>query len=264
MSRASRLELLRDLKDHLGRIERPQSNRREIFSTGVPALDELLPRKGLAWGTLVEWLSESEGSGAMVLTLAIIADVLGESGSLVVIDGRQEFYPPAAVGLGIPLERLVLVRPENDRDALWAWEQALRSGAVAVVLGWIDRLNDRAFRRLQLAAETGDSLAFLLRPASCRAEPSWAEARFLATGMLARRTSADLVAEFARIPILHPLHPRNSGDFRYERCLHVELLYARGGAGGAAIELEMSDEAGSVSVVSRLADSASAPREARA
>lgn len=253
MSRASRLELLRELKERLRQIERPRPSVGAILSTGVAALDGLLPRKGLEWGTLIEWLSAGE-SGVMALTLAIAARVLQENDVLAVIDGPGEFYPPAAAGLGVALERLVLVRPRNERDALWAWEQSLRSGATAIVLGWLDALNDHAFRKLQLAAETGGSLAFLLRPASRRDEPSWAEARFL----VGSRTQARSASKGNDRPPLLALRARR---------LRVELLYARGGAGGGIIELEMNDEtdeAGLVPVVSRLADPAAASRQARA
>lgn len=321
MSRASRLELLRELKDHLSQIERPRPSAGAIISTGVAALDGLLPRKGLEWGTLSEWLSAGE-SGAMALTLAVAARVLQENDVLAVIDGPGEFYPPAAAGLGIPLERLVLVRPRHERDALWAWEQALRSGAVAIVLGWLDALNDRAFRKLQLAAETGGSLAFLLRPARPRDEPSWAEARFLVASIpnrvvnlpMSRISGGEGWGEGGQHPthvsdsclkkrpssckgITSPLtltsSPEAGGEGTDEtaspmkirtrsaskedarplllapraRYLRVELLYARNGVSGGVIELEMSDEtdeAGLVSMVSRLADPAAAPRPTRA
>ena len=105
--------------------------------------------------------------------------VLRQEGAFVVVDSRREFYPPAAAALGVPLERTVIVQPRNHADALWALEQSLRSGAAAVVLGWIGALPNAAFRRLQLAAETGGSLGFLLRPIGCRAQPSWAEMRLL-------------------------------------------------------------------------------------
>src|SRR5207249_1094082 len=104
----------------------------------------------------------------------VIARRLQTGDYLVVLDSKREFYPPAAAGLGVPLERTILVQPASASDALWALEQALRCRAVAVALAWIDALHDRAFRRLQLAAEAGGSLGFLLRPAACRAEPSWA------------------------------------------------------------------------------------------
>ncbi len=247
MSRAARLELIRDLRERLSRIERPRPPERgAIFSTGLEALDPLLPRQGLEWGTLVEWLSDGAGAGAATLALAITSGILRQRDSLVVIDGQREFYPPAAAGLGIPLERTVLVRPQSARDALWAWEQSLLSGAVAVVLGWIAELNERAFRKLQLAAETGGSLGFLLRPATCRAESSWAEARLLVHALPTDGLE------------IRPTVPSSGRRWR------VELLYGRGGAGGKAIELELSDEAGPVPLVSRLAHPTSAACQARA
>ena len=67
------------------------------------------------------------------------------------------FYPPAAVRLGIALDRLLLVRVDNRADHDWALDQALRCPAVAAVMAWPEalagRLDGRTFRRLQLAAE---------------------------------------------------------------------------------------------------------------
>jgi hypothetical protein len=47
------------------------------------------------------------------------------------------------------------------------------------VLAWPEKLDDHLFRRLQLAAEAGETLGLLLRPARALAEPSWAEVRWL-------------------------------------------------------------------------------------
>src|SRR4051794_12453947 len=179
MRQQSRREVLEDLKERLHQLERshrPQG--RTLFSTGSE-LDGLLPSNGLHAGTLVEWLSEGDGAGAATLALVLTARLLANGGFLLLVDNKHEFYPPAAAALGIPLDQTVIVRPATSGDALWALEQALRCRAVTVALGWIEKLNDRAFRRLQLAAETGGNLGFLLRPASWRAEPSWAELRLL-------------------------------------------------------------------------------------
>jgi protein ImuA len=260
MSPTARAELLSELKNRIRQIERSHRSAKEAAVTPGTALDCLLPGQGLARGTLVEWLSEGEGTGAATLALAVAAPLLEDGGALVVIDGRHEFYPPAAAGLGIPLERTVIVRPERARDVLWAWEQSLRSSAVTVAMSWIEKLDDRTFRRLQLAAEAGGSLGFLLRPASCRTEPSWAEARLLVEAMPALRP--DKVARRQGDKVVSPLHPVTLSSCA--RRLRVEVLHCRGGAGGAAVELEMSDETGDVRLVSELAHPASPSRTAGA
>jgi hypothetical protein len=79
------------------------------------------------------------------------------------IDTGGDFYPPAAAQLGLPLERLLVVRAKRNADALWVCEQALRCQAVAVVVLPVRTIDTYASRRLQLAAETGGGLGFLLR-----------------------------------------------------------------------------------------------------
>ena len=86
-------------------------------------------------------------------------------------------YAPALAQSGIAPERLLLVSTEKTADRLWAIEQALRSGSCAAVLAWLDAADDRWLRRLKLAAETGRTLAVLLRPVRRRATASPASLR---------------------------------------------------------------------------------------
>ena len=147
------------------------------ISTGFPDLDRLLADGGLRCGTLIEWLSDSPGSGAMTLALSVAAHILREQGAFVAIDEAGEFYPVAAADLGIPLERTVIVRPPMRGASglpLWAWEQSLRCPGVAVTFGRIGNLDGRQFRRLQLAVEAGEGLGFLMRSPNSRAGASWA------------------------------------------------------------------------------------------
>jgi len=163
MDHAARLNLIQDLRERSRQLE-ASPGRGQALEAAAPApqlLRQLL-RGEIERGTLVEWLNESAGSGGVMLALAVAAFVLQRGGVLVLIDGPGEFYPPGLAGLGVPLERTVIVRPGDTLSALWAWEQALRCKAVAVTLGRLERLNDRLFHRFQLAAETGGGLGFLL------------------------------------------------------------------------------------------------------
>ena len=148
-------------------------------SLGIKALDALLGAEVLRPGVIIEWVVEGAGAGAARLVLPAAIEALQKGGALVVIDDRQEFYPPAALRLGLDLERTVVVRPRNRQEALWALEQALRCSGVAATLGWIDRLDDRTFRRLQLATEQGGGWGLFLRPIAARKEPTWADLRWL-------------------------------------------------------------------------------------
>lgn len=219
-------QALRVLAERLRRIERGrQPPARMRIPTGIDALDRLLPGGALRRGTLVEWLSAGPGSGAGTLALAAARRACRETGALVVIDAEDEFYPPAAEAQGIDLNSTIVVRPAGAAEALWATDQSLRCPGVGALLGWMDRLNDRDFRRLGLAVEAGGGIGLLVRPASVRREPSWAEVRLL-------------------------VEPLASSEGRRMR---VELLRCRGGRCGGAVELEIDDETGIVYLASKLA-----------
>ncbi|WDQ16923.1 ImuA family protein [Rhodopirellula sp. P2] len=161
------------------------------FSTGSSVLDSWLPGGGMRRGTISEWIAETEGGGAGTLSLLAAAQMLGTTGQppsaahahhdgpLIVVDPGGHFYAPAAVACGIPAERIVWCRVTNRRDAVWTLDQALRCGSVAAVwsmLPW--NLNDRDARRLQLAAETGQTPGLLVRTASAGRQPSFASVRW--------------------------------------------------------------------------------------
>jgi hypothetical protein len=241
-----RSERLRQLRGQLGRVRTP-ADQDAIFSSGVAAIDRLLPGGGLRQGTLVEWLDERAAGGAATLGLLSAREACREGGLLVVSDRTGMFYPPAAVGWGVAPARLLVVRPRSARDELWAAVQALRSPVVAAVWVRIDRLASRDFRRLQLAAEAGRTLGVLVRPAGARGQPSWAEVRL---GVKAGQSSC--------------------------RSVRVSLLRAHGGQAGGSVTLEIDDAAHAVReavvhhdthplpVVAKLADPAAHPRSARA
>ena len=171
---------------------------------------------------MIECLSP-DGSDAATFLLRTLVDKLGRQGLLMVIDPDGEFYPPAVQALGLSLDRLIVVRPGSPAETLWALEQSLRCPGAGVVLSWLGEQPPAIERRLQLAAETGGSLGFLLRPLTLRSRPCWADLRLGVTPL--------------------PAHSLQTRRWR------LELLRSRGGLSvPTAAELEWDDEAGALSL----------------
>lgn len=226
-----RKRLLGQLRQQLGRAAITASAQEaNAFSSGVPAIDRLVAGD-LRYGTLMEWLAESPGSGAVTLSLLTAREACRAGGMLVVVDRRRALYPPAAVAWGIDLGRLIVVHPRTRRDEVWATIQSLGSPVVAAVWAAVDRLEGRAFRRLQLAAEAGRSLGLLVRPASARRQPSWADVRLevgagdWGLGTRGWKTSPQ------------PLVP---SPFR---TVQVQALRCRHGRAGSSVLVEIDDAA---------------------
>lgn len=260
---SQRSQIVAQLQQALRRWEgasRPPAERRT--STGCPELDRLLPEGGLGRGTLVEWLAAASGSGAFWLALTAAHETCREYGPLVVIDSEGSFYPPAAALAGIGPDKLIVVQVREARDESWALDQALRSAGVGAVLCSTQRLSQRTGRRLQLAAEASGGLGLLVRPASVRDEPCWAEARLFVEplpGCGAGVSPADPSNNSRQAGRLH----HNTSETLTLRRVRVELLRARGSLTepieGRRLELEIDDETGLVRVAGRLA--AAAPPE---
>ena len=168
-----------------------------VVSTGCLALDELFPAQGIRRGSLIEWLGMNEIGGAVTLSLVASRAVLPPEHPLVLIDRPRELFPLALQGLGLDLGRLVLIHPKTERDALWACEEALRCSGVGLVWMRIERLSGTGFRRLQLAAESGGTIGFFVRPEQARHQPSWAEARFVVRPVASQGASYRFEIEMA-------------------------------------------------------------------
>lgn len=64
---------------------------------------------------------------------------------------------------GLDNNKVLLIYPQNEKQALWAAEQCLRSGACSNVLLWHSELEVHQARRLQVASEHGNCLHFLFK-----------------------------------------------------------------------------------------------------
>lgn len=186
----AQLAVLQRLSQEISQLEGTAAGRtcgqRARSSSGCDAMDALLPRGGYAAGSIVEYLRSTPACGASTLAWAAAAAAMQTtSGFLVVVDTLHSIYPPPLLCHGIDLAKVIFVRPQSQADALWAVDQALRTMSVAAVVAELERIDDRSARRLQLAAESGQSLALLLRGWQARQQPSWADVQWLVRSELA-------------------------------------------------------------------------------
>jgi hypothetical protein len=151
--------LLRD-SPHLWRGE--TLARIDARATGYPALDAHLPGSGWPIGALIEIAPACDGLGELSLTLPALRSWCREGRSIAFVHPPYTPYAPALARYGLHLDSVLWIAADRDEDARWAAEQLLREGAAAVLL-WSAVQQDRALRRLQLAAESGRACAFLYR-----------------------------------------------------------------------------------------------------
>jgi hypothetical protein len=225
----ARDHLLRRLADRIRTLEAERPHFATTVSLGLPALEDTLPDRRLPAGSLVELLAAAPGAGAWTLALVMARHACGRHKSLMIADVERRFYPPGAARLGIDLERTLVIRPKLRHKALSAVAQSLRCAAIGAVIVPFEHLPTTDFRRLQLAAENGGGIGFLVRPMTALCTPSFAAVRLAVSPA--------------------PLPDREAAVRR----LRVEIVRLRGGKSGQSFFLEIDDETSHVSVPASLA-----------
>ena len=145
------------------------------IDTGHPVLSAQLPGGGWPTGTLVDLMPQQAGIGELRLLRPALASVARRRIVLV-----QPPHPPQALALaalGLAPSQLLWIRSARTADALWAAEQVLRSGSCGALLLWQQHARGETLRRLHLAAQSGDTLFFMLRPLAAAQDASPAPLR---------------------------------------------------------------------------------------
>lgn len=145
-------------------------------ASGWAALDALLPGGGWPCGALSEVLHAQPGVGELSLLLPLLARLTRDDQPVAFVSPPCRLHAPALTAAGVALQRVLIVQPQNDTDALWSAEQLLHAGSAALLL-WCRDIDTTAMRRLQLAAEQGDGLALLMRPLTAEHNASVAALR---------------------------------------------------------------------------------------
>lgn len=151
---------------------------RPVLASGHAALDAALHEGGWPLGALTELLTPLPGLAELWLLAPALRQALRQPGWLLLVTPPGLPHAPAWQALGLPAERLLIVRPDNPRDWLWSVDQGARSGSCAV-LAWPGRvgLKGKTLRRLQLAAEAGGGLLVLARRPAAQEDASPAALR---------------------------------------------------------------------------------------
>lgn len=144
-------ERIRELEGNQVRTLRARS--------GVPEIDELVD--GLPSPGIVEVCGEV-GSGRTRLALALVKAALARSEAVGWVDFERRLYAPGLADQGVPLHRLLVMRPPADR-ALWGAEQLIRSGCFPWVIAADPPPLRRAGQRWQRASEAGRCTVVVLR-----------------------------------------------------------------------------------------------------
>lgn len=152
------------------------ASRKQYVSSSFSNLDKWLPQSGFALGSFVEILQDSHGIGSYALALSLARAAKDCKPAWAVLDTEATFNPPVAEAYGWDVQKLVLVRASPE-DGGWCFAQLLRSKDISASFWSSSNMDSMVFRRLQLAAERGGGMGFVIRPMTALRKPCWGSLR---------------------------------------------------------------------------------------
>jgi protein ImuA len=147
----------------------------KTVDTGYAALSAELPGGGWPIGALVELLVQQPGIGEMrLLKPALVA---ASKRPVALLQAPHVPNSLAFAYLGVPLDKLMLMRAPKTADALWCAERVLNARSCGALLFWQQHIRSEALRRLHLAAQATETLLILVRPLAAAHDSSPAALR---------------------------------------------------------------------------------------
>jgi protein ImuA len=160
----------------LWRANQMASYQSTVIPSGFATLDQELPNGGWAKSALIELLFQQPGIGEMRLLRPALTAV-AKKRRIVLVQPPHSPQIATWSSWGIAPERLLWIKTARTADALWTAEQILRNGSCAALLIWQMHIRSEALRRLHLAAQSCDTLFWMMRPLSAAQDASPAPLR---------------------------------------------------------------------------------------
>jgi protein ImuA len=225
------------LREKIRRIEAGERILGGVLPFGVPDLDERLPGGGLALGALHEIAGGANGAVDGATAALFAAGILARThGQVLWCVSRRDLFAPALAQAGLHPDRVIYAEAGTEKAILACFEDGLRHGGLAGVVGEVAKLPMMPSRRLQLAAEAIGTIGIAIRRWRRQAEA----ADF---GQPTASTTRWRVTALPSSPLPVP----GVGRPRWL----VELIRARAGE-CADFEVEACDEEGRIAILPKL------------
>jgi protein ImuA len=238
----ARLERLAALRAEVRAIESAGViAERPCLPFGTDAMDRRLAGGGLSMAALHEIAGATPNlpdDAAATLFLGGIAarQAAAKGGTVLWALKRPDLFAPGLALAGLPPDRVLYAECGSDEDVLAVMEEGLRHRGLAAVVGEAGRVAMASTRRLQLAAEEGETPALMLKRWRRAADPLGTPSAATTRWRIAPAPSAPLPVEGIGRARWHVTLARQRGGEPFEL-----LLEATDAQGRLALPAEPRD-----------------------
>src|SRR5260221_1312654 len=185
MTPAKRSDILLELQADILRLQGAKPGNNSSLDWGLGQIINAFPNGSFPLGAVHEFLSaQEEDTAATVGFIAgLLAAIMGSNGTSLWISSSRKLFPPALKSFGVDPDRFIFIDLQNEKDVIWAMDEALKCGALTAVVGEVKDISFTSSRRLQLAVEQSQATGFILRTNSRNLNATACVARWRITSL---------------------------------------------------------------------------------
>lgn len=163
--------IIAGLQSDILRLQGYKCTKCTAVDLGLGPLKDAFPNATFPLGAVHEFLASSAEDTAATsgFISGLLASLMGNTGTSLWISSSRTLFPPALKNFGLQPDRFIFIDLQNEKDVLWATEEALKCGALTAVIGELQEISFTASRRLQLAVEQSNVTGFIFRHSSRKA-----------------------------------------------------------------------------------------------
>lgn len=157
--------LIQQLQEEVFALQRFRKPKSEVSDLGLGPIAKAFPESTFPIGAVHEFISYQTPNAAATsgFMIALAGRLMQQHGSCLWISTRRTLYPPSLMQYGIDAARVICIDLANQKDVLWAVEEALKCQSLSLVVGELSEISFNDSRRLQLAVEQSNVTGLLHR-----------------------------------------------------------------------------------------------------
>lgn len=163
--KAREVDIIAQLQSDILRLQGYKTGSNVSVDLGLGPIAKAFPNAKFPLGAVHEFLAsrKEETAATSGFIAGLLSSIVGSNGVAMWISSYRTLFPPALKMFGIHPDRIIFTDLKNEKDVLWAMEEALKCDVLSAVVGEIQDLGFTASRRLQLAVEQSQVTGLVVR-----------------------------------------------------------------------------------------------------
>lgn len=160
-----RPQIFSQLQSDILRLQRFCPSNSTALDMELGSMLDAFPNRSFPLGAVHEFLSTDAENAAATSGFVggLISSLMKDKGTGLWVSATRTLFPPALKMLGLNPERFIFLDLKNEKDVLWAMDEALKCAALTTVVAELRNIDFTQSRRLQLAVEKSQATGFVLR-----------------------------------------------------------------------------------------------------